>query len=349
MPGHGSASESPAHHAPTCENSITARRARKREQDRRSQRLVRERTKRRIAHLEEVIVELQQMDSSDKVMALCKERDGLAADRDALAQTLDTIEKALQAGKASIKAGLGNPPEETGIRDACPPNPGESDKADDTSNRAVPFSDWVETDELLVRGSENHQVATPPCSSSVRNEPDLDCFPPKLPSPLASQAMNGTQFVLTTTPWSGSHLGTRHNFQDPIIPFTAGGICDCSSASLISAPQIQPLNLWRFANETLTEPSECSAQINGREDDLEHDVPVRAVLEGWDAVQQRAGDNLPPSWRKLRRIDETLFSTCGKTERLAILRVMHLLYRYHQIQSPERRALVPKWYLARSV
>lgn len=283
------------------------------------------------------------MDSDERVMALCRERDGLAADRDALAQTLDTIEKALQARRAAIKAGPGSPQEETGIRDACLPNPDESDKADDTGSRAVPFSDWVETDGPPVRGSDTQQVTTPPSSSSVRNEPDFDCFPLKL----ASQTMNGPQFVLATTPWSGSHLGTRHSSRDPIIPFTAGGICDCSSASLLSAPRIQPLNLWRFANETLTEPSEYSAQINRREDDLEHDVPVRAVLEGWDVAQRRAGGDLPPSWRKLRRIDETLFSTCGKTERLAILRVMHSLYRYHQIQSPERRALVPGWYLAR--
>ncbi|UPK95406.1 hypothetical protein LCI18_006341 [Fusarium solani-melongenae] len=347
MPGHASASESPPQRAPACEDSITARRARKREQDRRSQRLSRQRTKSRIAHLEGVVAELQQMDYDEKVMALRKERDRLAADREALAQTLDTIEKALQARKATIKAGLGNPPEKTGIRDACLPNPDESDKADDMSSRPVPFSDWVETGGPPVRGSDTGQVATPPSGSNV---PDLDCFPLKLTLPLASQTMNGPQFILTPTSWSGSHLVTQQNSQDPIIPFTAGDICDCSSASLLSSPRIQPLNFWRFANETLTEPtepSERSAQINGREDDLEHDVPVRAVLEGWDAAQRRAGGHLTPSWRKLRRIDETLFSTSGKTERLAMLRVMHSLYRYHQSQSPERRALVPKWYLAR--
>ena len=92
-----------------------------------------------------------------------------------------------------------------------------------------------------------------------------------------------------------------------------------------------------------------SANYNKAEDDLEEDIPIRAVIQGWDAAARSAGGTLPPSWRKLRRIDEMLFSTCGKTERLAILQIMHSLLVYHVEPRPERRAKLPEWYLARYI
>jgi hypothetical protein len=84
-----------------------------------------------------------------------------------------------------------------------------------------------------------------------------------------------------------------------------------------------------------------------KENSLEHDAPVRAVVEGWDSLVNTAGGKLPPSWEKLRQIDELLFSRCGNVERLAILRLMNELCRYHQDQSLERQAMLPSWYLAR--
>src|ERR1700712_1862829 len=91
-----SVSVAPDQHASVLDASSTAaRRAKKREQDRRCQRMARERTKNRIAQLEGIVADLKQQGTSKQEQALWKQRDELAAERDALAQTLRTIERVI--------------------------------------------------------------------------------------------------------------------------------------------------------------------------------------------------------------------------------------------------------------
>jgi hypothetical protein len=75
------------------------------------------------------------------------------------------------------------------------------------------------------------------------------------------------------------------------------------------------------------------------------DVPIRVMLEGWDAVARRAP--LHPSWQILRRIDETLFAMCPNVERLAILRAMHTLLQFHTESTSDRYGRLPPWYMRR--
>ncbi|KIW12679.1 hypothetical protein PV08_09957 [Exophiala spinifera] len=333
------ARQGPRLRAQEFESAAAARRARKREQDKLSQRLARERTKNRIAHLESVIADLQQKNSNDKFMNIWRERDQLLADRKTLEQTLNTIEKALQVRKEGPKTGLGAVREGMGAPDPSLPRSLEE------YIHIVPASERVRTDGSEVRKFHDKLGDAPLSRSEMHKESHHDQDSHISSSSPASQTMNLVPPTLATPP-SWEH-GQASKHKDPIIPFMAGDICDCSSASILSAPQAQPLNLWRFANEVLSEQVEYCHQANRRDHELEHDIPVRAVLQGWDAAQRRAGGHLPASWQKLRRIDETLFSSCGKPERLAILRIMHSLHQYHQIQTSERQALVPQWYLAR--
>lgn len=291
-------------------SSVSAKRARKREQDRRSQRLARERTKSRIAQLESIIAELQETDSAHKTLEICKQRDKIAADRDALAQTLRTIKQALMANRVCLSP-----------LDTKQPTTGRSCGTQTTSS----------------------YQATASNSSSPTADPEnlnnLFLEPPTPTSWIAS----------TTAQWLNNDLLSTADLGSPIIPLGTEA-CDCSPAPFSDSTQPPTLNFWRFANETLVEPPEQSSdRLECRENELEDDVPVRAILEGWDSIEQRRGTDLPLSWRKLRLIDETLFSSCGNIERLAILRFMHLLYRYHQHRSLERKAALPAWFLARCV
>lgn len=136
---------------------------------------------------------------------------------------------------------------------------------------------------------------------------------------------------------------------DPIIPSAVMAKCDCALRSSPKARNDGGVNLWRFANEVLSEPAPWCPQASAEETILEDDTPVRAVIYGWDAVERRAGGRLPSSWRKLRQIDEMIFSSCQKVERLAVLRLMHTLLRFHQEGSQQKREAVPAWYLARFV
>lgn len=120
--------------------------------------------------------------------------------------------------------------------------------------------------------------------------------------------------------------------------------CACSAEKAASLPP-QEVNKWRFANEVLSGRVTLPESILRMEDALSEDTPVRAMIEGWDAVE--ASGRLPPLYQKLRRIDETIFATCSKVDRLAIMRLMHLLLRYHAGSTEKRKADLPSWYLSR--
>jgi hypothetical protein len=58
------------------------------------------------------------------------------------------------------------------------------------------------------------------------------------------------------------------------------------------------------------------------EDALDGDIPISAVLRGWDAVEARRP--LDVGWKVLRQFDQTIFRGCGIAERMAVLRMMRL-------------------------
>ena len=75
------------------------------------------------------------------------------------------------------------------------------------------------------------------------------------------------------------------------------------------------------------------------------DVPVRAIVEGWDAVERHG--HMHPAWRLLRGIDQTIFVSCDPRERLAILTVMGLLLQAHINPTTEQHRKLPAFYLKR--
>lgn len=84
----------------------------------------------------------------------------------------------------------------------------------------------------------------------------------------------------------------------------------------------------RFTNEILQRCSKMQLRgtVNQRARDA--DIAIRAVLHGWEAVTQKY--LLDPVWAVLRLVDQAVFSTCGRTERLALMRLMILMLRVYE-------------------
>ncbi|VUC30185.1 unnamed protein product [Clonostachys rosea] len=279
-------------------STAAARRAKKREQDRRCQRLARERTKNRISYLEGLVAELRQGGTNQQLQALWKQCDELAAERDAAIQSLSTIERSIVNYR------------QTALRTSSPRGPRELDQNESAAyHPPVEIVSFTEASSQVVEAEYDDSI-----SMAVMSPP------PVLPSKVCRNLPGA---------------------QEAIIPAPVG-VCHCSQDTSGA-----PVNLWRAANEILSQPLQLSSSMMDKENSLEHDAPVRAVVEGWDSLVKTAGGKLPPSWEKLRQIDELLFSNCGNVERLAILRLMNELCRYHQDHSLERQAMLPSWYLAR--
>ncbi|CZR68785.1 uncharacterized protein PAC_18684 [Phialocephala subalpina] len=297
------------------------RRIRKREQDRRCQRASRERTKARMAQLEQLVEDLRGRNSSGQVTDLLNRLDAVSKERDSLAKILKSIRVTLRAQEMPLSG---------------------AEQNDEIQRREFP-----EEHEAISTDDQSFEPISPSRTMALESG---QCY-------LEDSSLNNFNFdlaeeiCLPDVP-SSDQLGCddRFKFQQEdhqdaiIIPRVETG-CECCPG--IHKDQRQILNFWRFANETLTRPVACSAAVNRVEEAMTNDTPIRALLEGWDAVAERAGGNLPPSWAKLRRIDETLFIRCAPVERLAIMRTMHKMFRHDTVPSLEKQESLPSWYSKR--
>lgn len=201
-----------------------------------------------------------------------------------------------------------------------------------------------EVRKALTTNASGVKAETAPDDSSNKEHEHDDGGEEATPSPEQYNTGGNPRPRPTRVSAFSSADATSPELVEEELPKVCDDSCECCKESK-QDPTGTPKSLWRYANNTLLEPYQALSPIPPEEDLLAEDMPVRIVLEGWDAVEQQFG--LPVSWKILRGIDQNLFSQCAPTERLAVLRYMHLLLQYHRDPTPERRAKLPPWFLAR--
>ncbi|KAH7161009.1 hypothetical protein EDB81DRAFT_714102 [Dactylonectria macrodidyma] len=320
--------------ASTCEdvteNIIRDRRLKKRELDRKAQRMARERTKNRITQLEAMVAHLKQDDANSRVLSLMDHLSQAMGDRDKLLNALESL-------AFTIRGHIQDATREVGWCTTVgniPALPRQSHDAPDSGPAlgahasSIPTAD-VPTDFLDPQLWLETELGLPnPC----RILPNGDVFGNFLNDSTPSQDIT----LLPTL--SGPRPCATYHLEDVIIP-TATSKCDCAiPASGTSVPDI---NLWRAANEMLTRPT-ALWQSDVAIDDAEcEDTVIRAIVEGWNSVEDKG--NMVELWCKLRKLDELAWHKCRPTERLAVLRSICLMIEYHNDPSPRRQAALPRW------
>ncbi|KAK2054549.1 hypothetical protein LY76DRAFT_552036, partial [Colletotrichum caudatum] len=305
-----------------------ARKIRKRELDRRAQRHARERTRNRIAELEAQVKELRK-DDSTRSSACIDQLAAITRERDSLVDTVKSIEQIIRnhvllpsrqtpAAEPIFPAGqsipLPNPPGVTLTRSFS--------HSYSAPNRLLPGGPSVAYPHPLHGssfGSKLEVVGTVPNHFS----------PP--PSVRASTSTSDSQDL--TEELEEDEGDEDHGGTSVIVP-PSEAPCECLAAQTLGEQAPREFNLWRAVNQVLTKAGPVSKEVQEAEDADDEDIPVRVLIEGWDAVAKSR--HLSKLWRKLRWVDEKLFLGCPPTERLAILRFMHLLLKYHCDPTPER-------------
>lgn len=325
---------------------VSSRRLKKREIDRRCQRQARERTKTRIAYLEGLVEDFRRQDSSGQVATLMKQLQEVEAERDLMSKTLKDIQKAMDVHKPS------KPDQEAAKQDSFSyNNPAQMIWADNDMEEQKPII--VSLDETAPALLNDHRP-----ESVQQNDFELATFSPSPSVILPSQdILFGPQVVRldSDSPQSTSQaLVQSKAIHDPsLMPSSYANNwdrplngCSCQNnhddSIMPGRKSIWRGNYWRYANEVLSERFDWPEEVEPTSDAVADDVPVRAVLEGWEAVARRGP--LHPSWQILRRIDQTLFRSCAQTERLAILRAMHSLLQFHTESTSYRYSRLPPWY-----
>lgn len=339
MPSEGQASAS--------RDAAATKRLKKREIDRRCQREARQRTKSRIAYLESLVEELRRKDTSGQVASLMQQVSEARKERDMFARTLRGIEESIRSHRTTL--GGGPPKEEPADQrnEEHHRNPVEDEERPATTFPDPTFSSPTFPSPIFPTPS--HSVAGAwerPSTKPVSNSASTGGADSEIPSSRA------TDVEPRVPAWMAAPGRMQYGPPaPPMFPGDANG-CECcerlspQEVSNSTAIEMAQRNIWQFAHTVLDKPPSLTPKVLRWEDDNSDDVPVRAISEGWPAVETRLGGHLPPIWKKLRRIDEVVFGDLPFVERLAILRVMHWLMRYHADPTTQR-ARIPPWYLAR--
>lgn len=289
----------------TPDSGAAARRAKKRELDRLAQRAARERTRSRIAHLEATVQAMAQKESDDRASTLVEQLADMTRQRDDLAKAVSSIEAVIRGHR-------------------------EAEKGTRGQNEDLPQA-MCSGDADLAVGIGSMEFPEDGFDLALTESLD-DLTSPAVPSLL---------------PWTGAVEVISDDTPLGHSPFVIipepEKICDC-----VAPPSMPPpghSSIWRRANETLSGQEPLPRHMLQYEDDCGEDIPIRAILEGWDTVER--AQELPPLWKRLRRIDQLQFSSCGRMERLAILRLMHRLLRYQVEPTADQFSKLPPWFLSR--
>ncbi|EWY83370.1 hypothetical protein FOYG_13201 [Fusarium oxysporum NRRL 32931] len=332
-------------------STAEARRLKKRELDRKAQRLARERTKSRIAQLESMVDNLRQDDSNAQIATLMDQLGKVTKERDNLLQVLDSL-------GSTIRRHIGD------TTNATTTSEQRSETKSESPAYAGPAQSQSQSQSQSTSNERIVPVMAQRAASETSNSTILE-LPINHPPPHDPFTYDGWNYAVTT-----EHYPTTMAFDNSILPPAGNGfipiqpllpnlpptpeeddviipkapvLCHCSSpASCASGYHDVKPNIWRAINETLVKPTKLSAEEMAIEEYNAEDIPVRAIIEGWDSIE-RAG-KMTPTWRKLRRADELCFTNCADTERLAAMRICHLLITYHGDPTMERRATLPRWY-----
>ncbi|KAL6253087.1 hypothetical protein RBB50_000807 [Rhinocladiella similis] len=321
--------------AESSEKGVSSRRLKKREIDRRCQRQARERTKSRIAHLEGLVEEFRRQDATGQVALLMKQLQEVEADRNLMAKTLKDIQKALDIGKPSasheehvfLDEDNDQKLSTVSLSDDTPLNL----KTEPEEDLQVPVLSSFDranfTPSPLSNGKPKNTLLTRPIVQ-------LSCDTPRPKNQALVQCKSSEHDDQQLPQWTDHWARPRKS-------------CTCHTFSKHVPGQavVWRGNYWVYANQVLSQRFDWPNDITPASDDESDDVPVRALLEGWDSVAKRGP--LHPSWQILRQIDENLFCTCPKTERLAVMRAMHALIQFHTESNSQFYQRLPPWYMRR--
>ncbi|PIB01682.1 hypothetical protein CB0940_02237 [Cercospora beticola] len=310
---------------PESSETVSLRRLKKRETDRLSKRRTRERKQLHMQHMEAVMESLEQHDSSGQVAALRGQLERSERERALLVRTLQDIQHLIsQRGPRanhSETRSSSTTSDEHGITRAGAIYPPASAAA----HRRIQ-DDMLSSNSNVQDSRKANQEFHPARAIRGGHETNEICAPP--PNKTSTKTTIQSQ---------------AYNWIKPAAK------CSCQTHvnRLSGHDAVWQGNYWKFCVDVLDERFDWAEDIGPADDDESDDVLVRGVLEGWDSVEQNRRAPLHPSLQMLRRVDEAMFGPIPMTERLAMLRAMHLLLQYHTDPTAERYERLPPWYTYR--
>lgn len=320
-------------------DEATDRRRRKRESDRKCQRVSRQRKNSRIAYLEGLVEQLQEADTSGQLDALVQTISRLQKERDSFEGKLKAIEGILMPAQTQTQAKAEAP--------GTPNTVGAEVRRENvvatfnlaSSEEGTHFPS--DLGDSMV--SESHsKILFPLTGSLVLEKVDSQKDRNDVSNTLLENLPMDAPRTTFQRPYLGMPYPTSSTWSTPLLSHRS---CECGQAKTL---RMLDRNHWYRGNVTLGAwmkwPSSSPTFLNV--DPYPEDTPVRVVVEGWDAVERRG--NMHPVWRILRAMDESLFKYAdGSMMRLGILFGVSRLLLAHIDQSRVLYSKLPPFLLER--
>ncbi|KIW71708.1 hypothetical protein PV04_03843 [Phialophora macrospora] len=326
-----------------------ARLARKRQSDRESQKASRLKQKNYIAHLEALVQSLEPTAGSNPINLLKQKGAENVEIRKALTNICKIAQTALAMtdGRPSgtsfspdpvASSGDGKSTDWDSPKVEKPQTPGAAQLNPLTSGQhSIPVGSvhGADDSEAFGAGSNSH-VTNIPLIFSDDDGANLEDF---MQHNILDFSMQGPVFQETLDPSSLDPTRDDPTKNQPHLGFSNSG--SFSETLAVRARHCSNSRDWLYTVNLLSGqvafPSETPDDAN------DGDIPVSAVLHGWDKVSAR--QPLDAGWKVLRQFDQNIFVGCGIAERLAVLRIMRLMC--HHINTAERRPELPAFMLKR--
>ncbi|TDZ33240.1 hypothetical protein C8035_v011447 [Colletotrichum spinosum] len=320
--------------------AVPASKSKKREADRKAQRIAREKTKNRIAHLEGLVEELSRRDGNATTVSLMNQLSRVTEQRNKLMGCMEATSNVLSRHLSEAKA------LDSKTEDEIPVSTANIALGD--ANSGVSDAPEVLPVPSSPQGFDGVDLALPDIGlDAVFDTAIFDAGPlwdEAIQTPENELSTSTQVNTLSPLPTTAKPTARDQNDTPRSTPFESACPCSTSTSSRrLSDGSLVNRNNWKAGNEILREPFAVTGEMLGMEYQVSEDISVHAVMHGWDSLARSV--RMTPLWRKVRQLDELCFSACGQAERLAVLFMVHLLMRAYADPGPAKDAFVPGWYL----
>ena len=324
--------------------SNDTRAERKRELDRLAQRATRERTKNRIAFLEQKLASLESCDRQGEISNLTKIIDNLRNDnmrlqsamlkmRFAINEALDGVEGASSQSQDTLRpCGCSS-----SAKCSCQTNGTSASPEGDTvrhgSFSSTADSDVIELPPETVQQAPPDISTTQPMMNGMASEmaslEDFFGFNGAVSLPVMNTIydMPNPEFMQWQQP-----MASPFDYRMPVPP----------NNQLTVAKDVEK---WHVSDGAFINCMDSVKKGQGSNFALNLHVPFRAAIFGWETVGEDANH---PVWAALRRVDQQVFGTwTSKAQRIALMYVCQTLLQFRENPTKENLARVPKWFRPR--
>jgi hypothetical protein len=326
-----------------CDNKVE----RKRELDRLAQRATRERTKNRIAFLEQKLASLESHDQSSEILNLTKIIEGLREDN-------ARLQSALMKMKLTINDALGDIVENAVRKGSSTDGPasvrscGCPGESECRCGGPVAVQDRMSTAASSTpRQDSVHSLESEPVID-VPHQPMQPTMPENVPvAPEAQSGIAGLEnFFGMDNAFSPSVMNQMSNWNFPQWQQTTPSPFDFQMSDPDAALTLaKDIDKWQVSNGAFINCMDSIKHKMATNQTLDLHVPFKAAIWGWDSIGPEVNH---PVWAALRRVDQKVFGTWSNiAQRIALMYICQTLLQYRENPTKQNLDRVPAWFRPR--